>query len=254
MKLFFSLIALFVSNSAFSIVNDSVKYVWAVNGLNIRSAPNIQGKIIKKISFGDSVLLLTTTGLKHKVVFMDSMYEYNRMLYLTGHWVKIKSGQTEGYAFDSYLLSVPCAREREALNDFAIRMSERFSQTTIADSFRITQGGNYGMMQINSRVCNFPQGQNISFYLPSEIKLPEPDTQQIDHYEGSSAGFYFKGFSLQELLVFIAPFYLSDPDHVFRIFQNDSDNLRMSDGGIQTIDLWPFKKEIFIMIFEDAGC
>ncbi len=53
-----------------SVIPNETLYVWAKNGLFLRATPSLQGEIIGKIPFGDTVKAISTVrGEEHSVVF-----------------------------------------------------------------------------------------------------------------------------------------------------------------------------------------
>jgi len=46
------------SNLFFANTSKDYEYVWAINGLNLREAPNTKSKVIKKLTFGDSLKII----------------------------------------------------------------------------------------------------------------------------------------------------------------------------------------------------
>jgi len=199
-------------------------------------------------------MVTSETLSEYEVIYFDSLYTWIHPIHLDGKWVKVKSDQQDGYVFDAYLLDLPCAHEGEDLNNYAIRLSNRFTKSTLVDSFLTFFGDNFGLMVFNSFVCNIPDGFQISFSPQLSNPMPIEESQLNEQNEGSSESFYFKGFSLQELLVFLNPFYMSRTENPFKVYEKGKSNIRMTDNSTQTIDMWFFKKDIIIFLFEDAGC
>ena len=83
----------FIINSiVFSQGSDkTIKYVASHNGLNLRSNPNTDAKILKTLNFGDKLLV-------------DSEYGYALSLgNMPGNWVKVNSEGVEGYIYSAYI-------------------------------------------------------------------------------------------------------------------------------------------------------
>jgi len=72
-----------------------VSYVYAQSGLNLRSAPETNGQVIKVIPFGDKVEILELTDKQQQIEWID------------GLWVKVRHGEQEGYLFEGFLSSLP---------------------------------------------------------------------------------------------------------------------------------------------------
>ncbi len=75
-------------------------FVFAKSGLTLRKTPDKEGEKVSTLPFGSKVNL-TDDDLE------SDPYSTKEPcgLEMTGHWVKVKSGQKEGYLFDGYLLS-----------------------------------------------------------------------------------------------------------------------------------------------------
>ena len=66
-------------------------YVLAVSGLNLRESPDLNGKVVAKVPFGQKVKFLEDTGQELTVGN------------LSGHWTKVQYQGKVGYLFDAYL-------------------------------------------------------------------------------------------------------------------------------------------------------
>jgi SH3 domain-containing protein len=232
--------------------NDSLRYVWAVHGLNVRSTPNKSGKIIATIPYGDSVQIVQFTKSAFNMMYVDSLYNGIKPIYLIGNWVKIEYNNLLGFVFEPFLLSIPCARENEILNNYVKRMSERFAYSPLDAEYTVFHGGNPGLMILKGFVTNFPSGKEISFYNEVQNNEIEKDTMMSESNEGYSEGAFLKGFSLQDLLIILNKFYMDE--RTFRVYENQPNNIRITDNSTQTIDIWLYKDEVIIFSFEDAGC
>lgn len=73
----------------------SVSYVYASSGLNLRTAPETNGQIIKVIPFGDKVEIIEYTENHQQIEWME------------GVWVKVQHNGHEGYLFDGFLSHLP---------------------------------------------------------------------------------------------------------------------------------------------------
>ena len=73
----------------------STTYVYALSGLNLRTAPETNGQIIKVIPFGDKVEIIEYTEKHQQIEWME------------GVWVKVQHNGHEGYLFDGFLSHLP---------------------------------------------------------------------------------------------------------------------------------------------------
>lgn len=76
-------------------------FVWATE-LNIREKPSLESKVAGSLSQGEVVVVLE---LKYEPIGHLNLLKGKEgwEKYFSGRWVKIKTGQTEGYVFDAYL-------------------------------------------------------------------------------------------------------------------------------------------------------
>ncbi len=79
--------------------------VISTNGLNLRSAPGSQSKVLKRLSFGTKVTVLENKYFRRDTIGAKVFYHGNRKSEhpIIGHWVKVLHKNTEGFLFDPYL-------------------------------------------------------------------------------------------------------------------------------------------------------
>lgn len=101
------------------------KYVWAKNGLNIRSGPGTSYDILDKITFGDSIELVLATDLAYNISALPkvdtSHYRYNiekiQPFIMNGYWMKIITRKgIIGYTISQYLLDIKPTATQDLLN------------------------------------------------------------------------------------------------------------------------------------------
>ena len=71
--------------------------VIAQGGLNLREEPNTQARILKQLSSGEKVRMVSDPK-NGKPALINGM---------KGHWVEIESDNTTGFVFDAYLTKLP---------------------------------------------------------------------------------------------------------------------------------------------------
>jgi|GEM_PF-4069137 len=96
--------------SAFGQVGKQLTVI-STSGLNLRSKPNLQSKVIKTLPWGAKVRVAEVVnkekvelGIQH-ITDLDSDGEADTVL-LVGRWVKANYGKLSGYLFDAYLLDL----------------------------------------------------------------------------------------------------------------------------------------------------
>ena len=102
---------LFITGSIYSqnyLPGDTLNVV-AINGLNLREAPNLKSSIITLLNNGEKVLILKS----------DEQVE-DESEGFQGHWVKIQSlnSNIEGFVFDAYISQFPVLTEFDFTKDF----------------------------------------------------------------------------------------------------------------------------------------
>ncbi|MDF1694820.1 MAG: SH3 domain-containing protein [Saprospiraceae bacterium] len=95
--------------------NTNHHYVWARDGLNVRSGPGTNYEIIATLNFGDSIEVVRKTAKKcniYAVSKVDTNYYYSENetvgpLILYGEWIQIKTNTgKEGFVINQYILKV----------------------------------------------------------------------------------------------------------------------------------------------------
>lgn len=69
-------------------------FVFAKSGLNLRSEPNAESKIVTKLKYGDWVIV-------EEVIGNNSTIDQRN-----GWWIKVKNGRNQGYIFSGYLCRI----------------------------------------------------------------------------------------------------------------------------------------------------
>jgi len=113
--IFFGLLLIGCSNT--SLGSDNYKtgdslFVWAPNGLRLRSEPNTKSTIITTLKFGQRVTIIQKTDLKFNVNYnsepwIDTSNNKVDPIILYGNWVKVSvDSNLVGYVIDQYLLAI----------------------------------------------------------------------------------------------------------------------------------------------------
>lgn len=83
-------------------------YVWAESGLLLRDKPNVEGKVVGKLDYGDTVVINRTPRNSRYTyeVFQKTTFDngYNSADFkLKGNFVEVKVGDSSAYVFNGYL-------------------------------------------------------------------------------------------------------------------------------------------------------
>ena len=87
-------------------------YVWAKNGLNVRSGPGTEFDILDGLIFGEHITVIEKTKKSFNVLGIPGRkatqyYAVTDPVILYGRWVKIRTTDSvEGYVIDQYLLDI----------------------------------------------------------------------------------------------------------------------------------------------------
>ncbi|MFT6336021.1 MAG: hypothetical protein ACJATI_002776 [Halioglobus sp.] len=119
--------------------NESFKYIWAKGGMNLRQHPKVTSKIISKVPYGDSLIILNTTSIGLANLLMKAG-EKRRRLLLQSHWVEVVVNNVRGYMIDGFLLDYPCPKKNESLTNYLDRMEIKNKDKNKEKSFKMEFG------------------------------------------------------------------------------------------------------------------
>ncbi|MFD1017167.1 SH3 domain-containing protein [Winogradskyella rapida] len=83
-----------VLSTAFATAQNNA-YVAAESGLSLRDQPDVHGKLLSKLPYGEAIGVLENTD--EKLVILDGGEK------ISGNWVKVETRQHIGYVFNGYL-------------------------------------------------------------------------------------------------------------------------------------------------------
>jgi len=89
------ILALVMLFSVTTITAQQTAYVAAESGLSLRDQPDVNGKMLSKLAYGQAIGVLEKTN--HKLVVLDSGKK------VSGEWVKVETRNHIGYVFNGYL-------------------------------------------------------------------------------------------------------------------------------------------------------
>lgn len=194
----------------------SYKYIWAKGGINLRERPSVTSKIVSKVPFGDSLVILNVSkiGLANLLIKAD---KNKRRLLLQNQWVEVLVNGVQGYMIDGYLLDYRCPKSGESLNNYLDRLAIKSLDAKQDDPFRM----DFGIVRFECIKSKLPRGQKISF-----SKLNQPNKIYED---GLALKRNYHGFSTSILIVFLDPF--------FDILKREGTKLKVSKDWINYLNI-----------------
>ncbi len=194
------------------------KYVWAKGGINLRERPSVTSKIVSKVPFGDSLVILSVTkiGLANLLIKADNG---KRRLLLQNHWVEVLVNGVKGYMIDGYLLDYRCPKKGESLSNYLDRLAIKSVDEKQDDPFRM----DFGIARFECNKRKLPKGQKISF-----SKLNKPNEIYVDEVALKRN---YHGFSTSILIVFLDPFFdiLGRDGRKLKVSKNWTNYLNIED-------------------------
>jgi hypothetical protein len=125
-------------------------YVAAESGLSLRDQPDVSGKMLTKLAYGEAIGVLEETD-KNLVVL-------DRGEKVSGKWVKVETRNHIGYVFDGYLSSEKIAKTiRLKLKDLNVEIKN----LATSDYKRSHDLNNSETTTINVDADATPEGKNI---------------------------------------------------------------------------------------------
>lgn len=109
---------------------DEVRYVWALQGLNLRDAASANAKVITRLNYGSAVELLPASGehVPYEMAFFPTTaaqtIKPGTMPIISGEWIKVQAGRQQGYVFDKLLLPYSPIKKGENEEKYFARIFE----------------------------------------------------------------------------------------------------------------------------------
>jgi len=224
-----------------SISENSLKYVWAKNGLNLREAPSTVSKILNYIPFGDSLTLISLTDNKFVSTLIQNGGTEKHPILLSSNWVKVKYKNTIGFVIDGYLLDIKTPKKDESPDNYLRRISHKYGYTKLDKAFNYLQG----KLIFNTHQIKFDEHRFISFDL----------TKKEVNAESNEVGmiWYFKGFSINEIFLIMNPFFdiEGNKENNFKVHKNWKEEIFIYNG-IDEIRLNRLNKDEIIFYFTSS--
>ncbi|APY08299.1 hypothetical protein BWZ20_08295 [Winogradskyella sp. J14-2] len=125
-------------------------YVSAESGLSLRDQPDVSGKMLTKLAYGEAIGVLEKTN--KQLVVLDAGEK------VSGEWVKVETRNHIGYVFDGYLSSEKIAKTiRLKLKDLNVEIKN----LATSDYKRSHDLSNSETATINVDADATPEGKNI---------------------------------------------------------------------------------------------
>ncbi|WP_417870868.1 SH3 domain-containing protein [Winogradskyella sp.] len=125
-------------------------YVSAESGLSLRDQPDVSGKMLTKLAYGEAIGVLEKTN--KQLVVLDAGEK------VSGEWVKVETRNHIGYVFDGYLSSEKIAKTiRLKLKDLNVEIKN----LATSDYKRSHDLNNSETATINVDADATPEGKNI---------------------------------------------------------------------------------------------
>lgn len=125
-------------------------YVSAESGLSLRDQPDVSGKMLTKLAYGEAIGVLEKTN--KQLVVLDAGEK------VSGEWVKVETRNHIGYVFDGYLSSKKIAKTiRLKLKDLNVEIKN----LETSDYKRSHDLNNSETATINVDADATPEGKNI---------------------------------------------------------------------------------------------
>lgn len=190
---------------------DKVRYVWSMQGLNLREAPTPDAAVIAKLEYGTPLLLLEQDEAPH--AYSVEMFPATNQLAkgcearpevtLSGHWVKVKSKNKQGYVFDKLVLPYLPQKPFENLSSYT------------ANVFDLAIKNGKGIVK---------DGSTITDYVPhSERKVTMSTTVSQEYSSGYSTEIFIPSMSFDEGVVYF--FALAAPSTMWLCSSKPNESL-----------------------------
>jgi len=110
--------------------------VWAVNGLNLRTGPDLDFPISKKLKYGEKVKVSDLLNDQYRMsIKLIDREGTDKDFEIKGNWIKVRSvnkEKVEGYIFDGYLSRLPTLQLQERKKK---RNKERYQNRNFKSDF-----------------------------------------------------------------------------------------------------------------------
>jgi len=252
----FSIVLVLLISSLFNGLRAAgdIMYVWAIHGLDIRSEPDPNARKLGVLSYGDSLEIIEETINSYTNLYIINGDSERHPVYLKSKWVQIISNDIVGYVINGYLLNIRVPFRHEELHQYLDRMAITCKTIELDTSYRLR----FGEVKFTSSLLMVSNDKSISWFKHPSKKSDDGRETEADYVLEDIK--YFKGFTKQELLVFLNPFYgIEDGQDSpyngssFYVRKNWKEYLWLTDGGMQEMELTLFSNQVIIFYYQ-ASC
>jgi hypothetical protein len=150
---------------------DEMRYVWALQGANLRDTASANGKVMTKLNYGDAVTVLPPSGerVPYDLSFFPKVagqtIKPDAMPVLSGAWVKVQANGQQGYVFDKLLLRYEPIKKGEETAKYLARifgLTEKLSKGK--DGSEISTYTAKGKNKAYVEVTYYPQSSGSTSY------------------------------------------------------------------------------------------
>jgi CBS domain-containing protein len=139
-----------VFNVAIATAQQEEAYVAAESGLSLRDQPDVSGKMLTKLAYGEVIGILEKTD--EKLVILDGGKK------ISGEWVKVETRNHIGYVFNGYLSPNKIAR---TINVTLDKLTVEIKNLATSDYKRLHDLKQEEIALINVDVSDSPEGKKI---------------------------------------------------------------------------------------------
>lgn len=231
-----------------------IMYVWAIHGLDIRSEPNPNARKLGVLRYGDSLEIIEESKNFYTNLYIINGDNERHPVYLKSKWVRINSNEVVGYVINGYLLNIRVPLSHENLYQYLDRMATTCTTIELDTSYSLR----FGKVVFTTNLLRISDDKSISWVKKPSNKSDNGRESESDYISEDIK--YFKGFTKQELLVFLNPFYgIEDGQDSpfnggsFYVRRNWREFLWLTDGGMQEMELTLFSNQVIIFYYQ-ASC
>lgn len=166
-----------VSAQPFRYSKTDTLYVWALNGMMLRSEPNLESKVVMKLPYGQPLVTLEVIDRNTVYQIMPSVTRESKMipaLTVTGNFIRVTVAGASGYVYDGLLSRLKPAVPGEGFEKYFDRTFERVN-TVIDNNFGNSETTFTRIVYKNGAVLQQERGNShwdYSYFIP-ELSLSE---------------------------------------------------------------------------------
>jgi hypothetical protein len=155
----------------------NILYVWAVNGLMLRTEPDLESKVVMKLPYGQPLVALEVIHRNTVYEIMPSVTRESKIipaLTVTGNFIRVTVAGASGYVYDGLLSSLEPAVPGEGFEKYFNRVFGKVN-ALVDNNFGNSQTSFKRMVYKNGAVLQEERGNSYwdhSYFIP-DISLSE---------------------------------------------------------------------------------